>query len=102
MQAALLEKRLDIRNRKHNFKTYPNCFVGSEAVKYILELDLAQNVDGAIDFGKQLIESNYIRHVENQHTFKNSYYFYQFTLKFHQTMLNDMEEQEQVRILYTR
>ena len=96
MQARLLERRLDIRNRKHNFKTYPNSFIGSEAIPHILDLGLAEDEDEAIEFGQQLIESNIIRHVVNEHSFKNGHYFYQFTLKFHQYVVHNMHIEEQV------
>jgi len=34
--ASRLKSELNIANRKHRFKTYQNCFVGSEAVAYMV------------------------------------------------------------------
>eukprot|EP01084_Bolivina_argentea_P076988 139565_1 len=98
MQAAILEKKLDIKNRKYHLKTYSNCFIGSDAVKYIIKLEIAANEHEAIIFGRKLIKNNIIRHVENEHNFKNKDLYYRFTPSFHQRMVDNLNRQESIPI----
>ena len=100
MQAALLERRLDIKNRKYYFHEYKNCFIGSEAVKSIMDLELATNEDESLAFGRELLEKGLVRHVEKKHTFNNGHFFYQFTMKFHQTFLTMVQEEKVYYIEY--
>ena len=79
IKAEKLESALDIKDRKYRFKTYKSCFIGSDAVKKIIELGFALNVDGAVYFGNQLIHHNIIEHVIKDHLFKNKKLYYRFT-----------------------
>lgn len=66
-----------IQNRRYRFRNYSNCFVGSDAVKWLVGR-LEVNEIEALRVGQQLINAGYIHHVLDQHPFKNSYYFYRF------------------------
>ncbi len=53
---------INIKDRRYNLKTYPKCFVGSEAVEWIIEnLDLS--VEQAINLGQRLVDEKWIHHV---------------------------------------
>ncbi|ETO19780.1 hypothetical protein RFI_17447, partial [Reticulomyxa filosa] len=63
-------------------KSYPNCFIGSEAVTWIIEhpkLTKCDTLEKAIVLGNYLIRKGIMHHVMNQHLFKNDYLFYQFS-----------------------
>ena len=85
----MLEKRLEIKTRKYNFKTYPDCFVGTSCTKMILKLQLAKNEKEAIQFGNKLMDSDLIVHVAQNQKFHNRYLFYRFTEKYYKAKQTD-------------
>jgi len=66
-----------IKNRRYNLRIYPNCFIGSEAVEWIVE-NLNLSTEQAIKLGQRLIDENFIHHVLDRHDFQNEYLFYRF------------------------
>ena len=79
-QAKRLECNLDIQDRKYHAKTYATCFIGSDAVKLIIDLGFANSESSAVEFGNKLIQANIIQHVKREHNFKNKNLFYQFIM----------------------
>jgi len=69
---------LEIKDRRHKLKTYPRCFVGSEAVEW-MKAKLNISTTDAIQIGQKLIEAKWIHHVTNEHQFENDYLFYRFS-----------------------
>ena len=78
--ATDLQTNLDIRDRKYHCKTYKECFIGLDAVAYMISSGLAANEEAAIALGNRLIDSNYLHHVVRDHTFKNEKLFYRFLI----------------------
>ena len=70
---------LDIKDRRYNLNFYPACFVGSEAVDWLVENQNYQQEE-AIEIGQILMERGIIHHVTDEHTFKDGYFFYRFYL----------------------
>jgi hypothetical protein len=68
---------IDIRDRRYHLKTYPRCFIGSDAVEWFVN-NLAINRTAAIALGQRLIDENWIHHVVDQHIFKDDQLFYRF------------------------
>jgi potassium efflux system protein len=68
---------LDIRDRRFGLQVYANCFVGSEAVQWLIQQQLASREE-AIKLGQVLVERGIIHHVTDEHTFKDEYLFYRF------------------------
>jgi potassium efflux system protein len=66
-----------IATRRHLFSTYRQCFVGREAVDWIVAATGVSR-DDAIGFGQLLIERGIIHHVLDEHSFKDGNYFYRF------------------------
>jgi Domain found in Dishevelled, Egl-10, and Pleckstrin (DEP) len=66
-----------VKDRFHNAQTYEQCFVGAEAVTWITSA-LDVNADEALQLGQYLLELGLIRHVANEHRFKNAELFYTF------------------------
>ena len=84
-KAIQLERSLNIKHQRKKQKTHCNCFIASQCISAIIDLQLASNELQAIVFANELIESNLIQNVNEsntEHTFKNDDSMYQFT-QFH-------------------
>ncbi len=68
---------LAIADRHHLFRTYPRCFIGAEAVEWLMRrADLSRAE--AIQLGQRLVESRIIHHVLDEHPFRDGAFFYRF------------------------
>ena len=66
-----------VKDRSFRGKSFPRCFVGTEAIAWLREafkLDLAE----AITLGQTLLRLQLIRHVVDEHDFIDQDYFYHF------------------------
>lgn len=68
---------LSIRDRRFRLTRYPNCFVGSEAVAWIVRTQKATHAE-AVRLGQLLVERGIIHHVTDEHSFKDENLFYCF------------------------
>jgi pyruvate/2-oxoglutarate dehydrogenase complex dihydrolipoamide dehydrogenase (E3) component len=75
-----VKRVLDIRDRKFGFpaKTYPKCFVGSEAVAQLVEQGIASDDEDAVCIGNMMLNAGVFHHVLDAHPFKNDNLFYRF------------------------
>eukprot|EP01084_Bolivina_argentea_P174467 302231_1 len=98
-KAEMLEKRIEIKNRKFNLKAYSNCFIGSEAIKVMIKLRLAQNTEQAIQFGNRLMDTGLIAHVTDSNSFEDGKppYFYTFTPKYYKQKKSDYISSRNIR-----
>ena len=73
------DKPLEIKDRSFRFKQYPACFVGSEAVDWLVR---HQGISRplATRLGERLFESGLLRHVVDDQPFKDGNFFYRFVL----------------------
>eukprot|EP00180_Rhodochaete_pulchella_P003483 Plantae.Rhodophyta-Rhodochaete_pulchella.ctg599.p1 GENE.Plantae.Rhodophyta-Rhodochaete_pulchella.ctg599~~Plantae.Rhodophyta-Rhodochaete_pulchella.ctg599.p1 ORF type:complete len:483 (-),score=57.86 Plantae.Rhodophyta-Rhodochaete_pulchella.ctg599:301-1749(-) len=69
-----------VKDRKYHMKLYPQCFVGEDAVKWLVWSGRADGVDEAIILGDYLMKKGVFRHVTNDHSFKNKKLFYRFSV----------------------
>ena len=69
---------VDIQDRTFRLKSYNQCFVGSEAVDWLVSYLRVSRAD-AVRVGQRLLTENWIRHVANESTFQDDYFFYRFT-----------------------
>ena len=76
--ASELLRKLDVKDRTYRLKTYPACFVGSEAVDYMVENHLATSRHDAVKIGRELLELGHFDHVLREHDFKDEFLFYHF------------------------
>jgi hypothetical protein len=74
----ILRTNLSVENRRYHFKSYERCFVGSEAVRYMIESGMVSSEQEAILIGNCLLQNGDISHVTRDHDFKNGYFFYRF------------------------
>lgn len=68
---------IKIKDRRHNFKVYPQCFIGKEAYQYLIET-LKISSEQAMKLGQRLINEKWIHHVVDEHPFQNDHLFYRF------------------------
>ncbi len=66
-----------IKDRAYHGVTYPRCFVGAEAVAW-LQSGGGLTENQALTLGQRLIDLSLIRHVTNEHPFKDGNFFYRF------------------------
>jgi pyruvate/2-oxoglutarate dehydrogenase complex dihydrolipoamide dehydrogenase (E3) component len=71
---------LDIKDRKYGIpaKTYPKCFVGSEAVAQLIKEGIAIDEEDAVRIGNMMLRAGVFHHVLDEHPFKNENLFYRF------------------------
>ena len=68
---------VDIRDRRFGLHVYHHCFVGSEAVEWFMQNQLASREE-AVRLGQILVKRGIIHHVTDEHSFKDAYLFYRF------------------------
>ena len=68
---------LEIKNRRYRLNFYPSCFVGSEAVTWLME-NQAYSREEAVELGQILLEKGIIHHVANDQPFRDGFFFYRF------------------------
>lgn len=71
------EQGLDIQDRRHRLNIYPQCFVGSEAVIWLMRTQRATRKE-ALRIGRLLMRKRIIHHVLDEHPFDDAYLFYRF------------------------
>lgn len=78
---ARVRSVLDIRDRRYGIppKTYPKCFVGSEAVEKFVGEGIAGDAADAVRIGNMMLNAGVFHHVLDAHPFENKNLFYRFT-----------------------
>ncbi len=66
-----------IEDRRHLFAVYPRCFVGREAVDWLVRREGLTRGE-AVVLGERLVERGNLRHVLDEHGFRDGHYFYRF------------------------
>ena len=70
------EAGFTVQDRSYRGATYPRCFVGAEAVDWMLAQ--GRTINEALSIGQQLVDLSLIHHVLDEHAFKNEKLFYRF------------------------
>lgn len=68
---------LEIKDRRDHLNFYPACFIGSEAVEWLVQTHNCTREE-AIQLGQILIERRIIHHVLDEYPFRDDYFFYSF------------------------
>lgn len=68
---------IKIENRRYRLRIYQRCFVGSEAVIWLMT-SLKLSRENAILLGQRLVTEKLVHHVTDAHTFKDQNLFYRF------------------------
>lgn len=73
-----LRRAVSIQDRSYHLKKYEKCFVGSEAVDWLVASEVALDRQAAVSLGQQLIDDGFVSHVTKDHGFEDANYFYRF------------------------
>jgi potassium-dependent mechanosensitive channel len=66
-----------VRDRRHLLSVYPRCFVGREAVDWLVAHEGLSRGE-SVTLGQRLLELGEIRHVLDEHDFRDGHLFYRF------------------------
>ena len=72
------KKNVEIKDRKHHLKTYKQCFIGKDAVDYLVSAGHAMTRDDAVSLGRALQQSYLFEHVTRDHQFSDDHLFFRF------------------------
>mmetsp|Transcript_31396 Transcript_31396/g.55232 ORF Transcript_31396/g.55232 Transcript_31396/m.55232 type:complete len:667 (-) Transcript_31396:188-2188(-) len=73
-----MRKTIEVKDRKYHLQTYSKCFLGTDAIKYLMKEGFAETVEDAEMLGEALVKAGEIRHVCGEHMLKNKALFYRF------------------------
>ena len=77
--AAKFRTGVEIKDRRYRLTTFKACFIGKEAVDYLVQTDLASTREEAVQLGQSLMtELSLFEHVTRDHRFADDHLFYHF------------------------
>jgi potassium-dependent mechanosensitive channel len=68
---------VDVRDRRHRLTVFARCFVGSEAVDWLVEREGLSRAEAVI-VCQRLLARGVFRHVRDEHDFRDGHFFYRF------------------------
>ena len=76
--ASELLRNLEIKDHTNGMTTYHACFVGTEAVDFMVNSELASSREEAVKVGNEMQKAGYFEHVAGADNFKDDVTFYHF------------------------
>lgn len=77
--AVNFRSSIDLQDRRYRLKTFKKCFIGSEAVDFMVASQMANSREDAVQLGKALATEFFLfEHVTRDHEFMDDYKFYHF------------------------
>ena len=67
-----------VQDRYFRLRKFKRCFIGSELVDWLILSEKFKTREECIEFGQMLWTFEIIRHVADQHEFKDDFHFYRF------------------------
>lgn len=89
-----------VRDRTWRLRNVPLCFVGSQAVDWLIVHKYAKTREDAVSIGARLLSEGEFSHVQQEHPFKDAKIFYRFadaSAELKQRKLNKMVAHETAR-----
>eukprot|EP00178_Gracilaria_changii_P025326 TRINITY_DN78090_c0_g1_i1.p1 TRINITY_DN78090_c0_g1~~TRINITY_DN78090_c0_g1_i1.p1 ORF type:complete len:641 (-),score=101.58 TRINITY_DN78090_c0_g1_i1:603-2525(-) len=71
------KKGLQLADRRWRLSTYSKCFIGKEAVQWMVD-NLALDRKAAVETGQKLMDAGIMHHVTHSEPFSDAYFFYRF------------------------
>jgi hypothetical protein len=98
--AKELERGLEIKDRTYRWKKYRDCFVGSDAIDFLVSHGYVKTRIDAVDLGRRISsEFNLFQHVTGDHVLEDDYLFYRFTnAVYHESKSSELSIEEQAKI----
>ena len=91
--ASEIRSGVDIADRKYHLSTYENCFVGKEAVDFLLTKGYAGTHEEAVQLGQSIMtETKLFFHVCCNHSFADTNLFYHFIQRGEVSLKESMGE----------
>mmetsp|Transcript_10865 Transcript_10865/g.13302 ORF Transcript_10865/g.13302 Transcript_10865/m.13302 type:complete len:714 (+) Transcript_10865:85-2226(+) len=79
MISFALKSGVEVKDRVYHLRQYKDCFLGSEAIDFLVESDLAQSREDALRLGQTLgILCDLFYHVTGNHQLQDDYLFFRF------------------------
>lgn len=69
---------VDVRDRKHLLIKYKTCFIGNEAVDWLIKTKHVKSRDEGVKLGNCLFKMGVFLHVRDDHKFEDAHLFYRF------------------------
>lgn len=66
---TMFRRNVTIKDRKYRLSTYRRCFVGSEAVQWLVTSGTAQNREDGVRLGQILQDAGVIEHCLREHEY---------------------------------
>jgi len=77
--ASAMKAGVEVKERKYRLKSYPNCFIGQEAVDWMLVNLPIRDREEAVQLGNKLLAAGYVKHaVDANKIFKDGDHYYYF------------------------
>eukprot|EP00884_Botryococcus_braunii_P000010 jgi/Botrbrau1/10009/Bobra.0012s0097.1 len=76
--AGRMRQGIKIKDRMYRLKKYTSCFVGLDAVQWLIRSGAAADESEAILLGNQMLQLGLLYHVKYKHAFENRFLFYRF------------------------
>jgi hypothetical protein len=77
--AEAMEQSVKVQDRRFRLKTYKQCFIGREAVSFLVGSLFATSRIEAVELGRRLEEElDVFEHVTRAHQFEDDFFFYRF------------------------
>ena len=71
------ERGVEIKTRRHKLMLFQRCFLGNEAVDWMVNQVKVSRED-AVTLGQKMLDKGIFQHVTNEHQFKDEPLFYRF------------------------
>lgn len=82
--ASILQSGIELKDRKYFMTTYKNCFVGNEAVDFMIENGYCKTREVAVVTLQSVMDDTKLfEHVTRDHPFKDESLFYHFIERGH-------------------
>ena len=78
--AEEMRRGVSIKDRMYHLQLYKSCFVGEQAVHWLVEQGHAADAEEAVEIGNRMLLMGLLHHVCHEHLFQNAYLFYRFNL----------------------
>jgi len=78
---ALVHARTHTHTHTRACTRYPRCFIGKEAVTWMVKQSHAQNREEALMIGNLMIITHLFQHVHAEHAFEDQFLFYEYMVR---------------------